>query len=41
MAGDGDIKAHEQTYGSVMSMLKWGGVACFFVAAVVIWLIAP
>ena len=39
MAGDMDIKAHNQTYGSVIGMLKWGTVGCVIVAAIVIWLI--
>jgi hypothetical protein len=40
MAGNGDFKAHESTYGSVMKMLFWGAVACAVIAALVIWLIA-
>lgn len=40
MAGNGDMKAHEGTYASVTSMLKWGAFACFFIAAGVVWLIA-
>jgi len=40
MAGNGDMKAHEATYGSVIGMLKWGTVGCAIVAALVIWLIA-
>ena len=24
MAGNGDMKAHEETYADVMTMLKWG-----------------
>ena len=34
-----DIKGHVATYGSVIGMLKWGAVACFVLAFVVIWLI--
>lgn len=41
MAGNGDMKPHEATYGSVIGLLKWGAVACFIIAFLVIWLIAP
>lgn len=34
-----DIKGHVSTYSSVIGMLKWGAVACFVLAFVVIWLI--
>ena len=37
---DMDMPAHVATYGSVMTMLKWGTVGCALVAAFVIWLIA-
>ena len=40
MAGNGDLKAHEQTYAQMIGMLKWGGVACFVIAAIVVWLIS-
>ena len=40
MAGDGNMSAHEQTYGSVIGLLKWGTLGCAIVAALVIWLIA-
>jgi hypothetical protein len=40
MAGDTDMKPHEQTYHSVIAMLKWGAVACIIIAAFVIWLIS-
>jgi hypothetical protein len=40
MAGNGDMKAHETTYGRVMGMMKWGTIACVLVAALVIWLIS-
>ncbi|WP_293987049.1 aa3-type cytochrome c oxidase subunit IV [Sphingomonas sp.] len=40
MAGDTDMKPHEQTYGSVIALLKWGAVGCLIVAAIVIWLIS-
>ena len=35
-----DMPAHVDTYGRVMTMLKWGAVACFLVGALVVWLIA-
>lgn len=35
-----DLKPHVQTYDSVITLLKWGGLACFVVAALVVWLIA-
>lgn len=40
MAGNGDMKAHEQTYDLVMSIFKWGTVACALVGALVIVLIS-
>lgn len=38
--GDMDIKAHEATYRGVMSLLKWGTVASFAIAAIVVLIIA-
>ncbi len=35
-----DMQPHVQTYDSVIALLKWGAVACFFIGAFVIWLIA-
>ncbi|MGH6617082.1 aa3-type cytochrome c oxidase subunit IV [Sphingomonas sp.] len=40
MAGNSDMKAHEATYHSIISLLKWGAIACFVIAFAVIWLIA-
>ena len=40
MAGNGDMKAHESTYHSVIGMLKYGSVACFVIACAVIYLIS-
>lgn len=40
MAGNGDMKAHESTYHSVIGLLKYGAVACFVIAFVVIYLIS-
>jgi hypothetical protein len=39
MAGNGDMKAHQETYDGVMSFLKWGALATFVVGAIVIVLI--
>lgn len=39
MAGNGDMKAHNETYVSVMSFLKWGTIGCFVVGAIVVLLI--
>lgn len=40
MAGNGDMKAHEQTYHGVISLLKWGALASIVVAFGVIFLIS-
>jgi hypothetical protein len=40
MAGHTDMKPHEQTYHSVIALLKWGAVGCIVIAAIVIWLIS-
>jgi hypothetical protein len=40
MASNGDLKAHEQTYSSVMTMLKWGSLSTFIIGAIVVLLIA-
>jgi len=40
MAGNTDLKSHVHTYDRMIGLLKWGGVACFFLALFVIWLIA-
>lgn len=34
-----DMQTHVQTYGSVISLLKWGSVGAFLIGALVIWLI--
>jgi hypothetical protein len=36
----GDMRAHSETYSSVMTMLKWGTVAVAIISAFVILLIA-
>jgi Bacterial aa3 type cytochrome c oxidase subunit IV len=40
MASNGDMKQHEQTYGGVMAMLKWGTIGCAIIAFIVVLLIA-
>lgn len=40
MAGNQDLKAHERTYFSMMSMLKWGTIAVAVIVAIVLWLIS-
>ncbi|WP_022686835.1 aa3-type cytochrome c oxidase subunit IV [Sphingomonas phyllosphaerae] len=40
MAEPADLKAHESTYTSMIGMLKYGAVACFLLAFLVIWLIS-
>jgi Bacterial aa3 type cytochrome c oxidase subunit IV len=40
MAGNGDMKAHNETYVGVMGMLKWGTVGCFLIGMLVVVLIA-
>lgn len=40
MADETDIKAHEATYHSVLGLMKYGAVACFAIAMLVIWLIS-
>ena len=41
MAGKGsDFKAHEQTYAGFISLFKWGAIASFVLAIIVVLLIA-
>lgn len=40
MAGNGEIKVHQATYAKVMAVIKWGAIASFVIAFVVIWLIS-
>jgi Bacterial aa3 type cytochrome c oxidase subunit IV len=35
-----EMKAHEQTYSGFLGLLKYGAIASFVVAAIVIFLIA-
>lgn len=37
---DMHMKAHEQTYGAFLVLLKWGTIVAFIVAAIVIAIIA-
>ena len=39
MAGNGDMKAHQETYLNVMNLLKWGTVGVFVVGMIVVLLI--
>jgi hypothetical protein len=39
MAGEGDIRVQETTYRKFMAVFKWGAVACFIVAALVVYAI--
>jgi hypothetical protein len=41
MADDKNIQAHAATYASLISLLFYGAIAVFVIAALVIWLIAP
>ena len=40
MAQSGDMKAHENTYGGFMRMMKIGTAITVILAAIVVWLIA-
>lgn len=40
MAEHGDIQAHSKTYEGFVGLIKWGTIASFLVAAVVVLLIA-
>jgi hypothetical protein len=40
MANQTDMKPHEATYHSVIGLLKYGAVACFLIAMIVVWLIS-
>jgi len=40
MAGNTDLNSHVHTYDRMIGMLKWGGLAVFVIAALVVWLIA-
>jgi hypothetical protein len=35
-----EMNAHEKTYGSFLNLLKYGAVASFLVAAIVVYIIA-
>ena len=36
----GSLEPHVRTYGGVMSLMKWGAIAAFIVAALVVWIIS-
>ena len=40
MSGNGDMKAHTETYGRVINLLKWGTAASALVGILVILIIA-
>ena len=40
MAQSADMKAHENTYGGFMRMMKIGTIITVIIAAIVVWLIA-
>ncbi len=40
MAGNGDLQAHDQTYGGFLRLLKVGTIVSILLAAFVVWLIA-
>jgi hypothetical protein len=40
MAETGEMKAHDQTYGGFLRLLKVGTIASAIAAAFVVWLIA-
>ena len=35
-----DLQAHEETWGGFTAMMKWGTVAAFLLAALVVFLLA-
>jgi hypothetical protein len=39
MAGNGDMKAHQETYLNVMSLFRWATLGIFIVGAIVVLLI--
>ena len=40
MATNGEIEQHEQTYSGFTALLKWGTIASFVIAVIVVFLIA-
>lgn len=40
MAANGEMKAHEKTYGSFLWWLKWGSIIVAVITAIVILLIS-
>ena len=39
MAGNGDMKAHQETYLNVMSLFRWATLGIFVVGAIIVLLI--
>ena len=39
-SAEGQMTAHAGTYGSFLSIFKWGAVACAIIAAIVVLLIS-
>jgi hypothetical protein len=35
-----DLPAHEHTYGRFIGLFKWGAIACFLIALVVVLIIS-
>ncbi|GHH21939.1 aa3-type cytochrome c oxidase subunit IV [Sphingomonas sp. AAP5] len=40
MAAENDMQVHRATYDKVMSVMKYGAVAVFIIAFVVVWLVS-
>ncbi|MFZ5796436.1 MAG: hypothetical protein ACRCS5_06505 [Sphingomonas sp.] len=40
MAADSELQIHRATYEKVIAVLKYGAIACFIIAFVVVWLIS-
>lgn len=40
MAIEGEKQAHEQTFAGFMTLVKWGTIVCFVIAAIVVLIIA-
>ena len=38
--GDGDLKAHEETFAGFTALMTWGTIASFAIGAFVVFLIA-
>jgi hypothetical protein len=38
--GDGDLKAHQDTFKGFTAMMTWGTLGCFLIGGFVVFLIA-